>query len=68
MTPIARWILGALALAVPSFVALASFAGTGAIAWRSALLAMLGIYLAVLLLLRPLVLVAQVLLLLHPEV
>jgi two-component system, OmpR family, phosphate regulon sensor histidine kinase PhoR len=56
MTPIARWILGALALAMPSFVALASFAGASAIPWHSVLLAMLAIYLAILLMLRPLVL------------
>ena len=56
MNPIARWILGALALSAPGFVVLAVFAGAGDIAWRSALVAAPALYLAVLLVLRPLVL------------
>ncbi|HZB93698.1 MAG TPA: ATP-binding protein [Stellaceae bacterium] len=55
MTPIARWILGALAVAAPSVVAFASFAATGDIPWRAALIATLSVFLAVLLLLRSLV-------------
>ena len=56
MTPIARWLLGALALAAPGVVALGVFAAEGGITWRSALLAALATYLAVLLLVRPLIL------------
>ncbi len=54
MTPIARWFLGALALAAPGVIALGIFAGAGDIAWRWALLAALALYLAVLLVARPL--------------
>jgi len=54
MNPTARWMFGALALSLPAFVALAVFAGEGGIAPRSAFLAALLIYLAVLALLRPL--------------
>jgi two-component system, OmpR family, phosphate regulon sensor histidine kinase PhoR len=55
MTPIARWILGALALSAPAFIALGVFAGGGDIVVSSAFLAALLIYGAVLLILRPLV-------------
>jgi two-component system, OmpR family, phosphate regulon sensor histidine kinase PhoR len=55
MTPIARWILGALALSAPAFIALGVFAGGGDIVASSAFLAALLIYGAVLLILRPLV-------------
>jgi two-component system, OmpR family, phosphate regulon sensor histidine kinase PhoR len=55
MTPIARWILGALALSAPAFTALGVFAGGGDIVVSSAFLAALLIYGAVLLILRPLV-------------
>lgn len=56
MTPIVRWIFGALALSAPAFIALGFFAGGGDIAPRAAFLAALLIYGAVLLVLRPLVL------------
>ena len=55
MDPIARWMLGALALSAPAFVALGVFAFDGEVAPRSALLAGLLAYAAVLLILRPLV-------------
>jgi two-component system phosphate regulon sensor histidine kinase PhoR len=55
MTPIARWILGALALSAPAFIALGVFAGGGDIVVSSAFLAALLIYGAVLVILRPLV-------------
>jgi two-component system, OmpR family, phosphate regulon sensor histidine kinase PhoR len=54
MTPIARWFLGALALSAPAFIALGVFAGAGDIAWHSAFLAAFVLYLAVLLMVRPL--------------
>jgi two-component system phosphate regulon sensor histidine kinase PhoR len=54
MTPIARWLLGALALSAPSFVALGVFAVAGDIAPGATMLSGLGIYLAVLLLFYPL--------------
>jgi two-component system, OmpR family, phosphate regulon sensor histidine kinase PhoR len=55
MTPIARWLLGALALAAPGIIACGVFAGAGDIAWRSAFLWALLIYVAVVLLVRPLI-------------
>jgi two-component system phosphate regulon sensor histidine kinase PhoR len=55
MTPMVRWILGALALSAPAFIALGVFAGGGGIVLSSAFLAALLIYAAVLLILRPLV-------------
>ncbi len=55
MTPTARWLLGALVLSAPSFIALAVLAGVEDIAAGAALLAALAIYAAVLVLLRPLV-------------
>ena len=56
MTPIARWLLGALVLAAPGVVALAAFAAAGDIGGRWALIAALALYFAVLLLARPLIL------------
>jgi len=41
MTPIVRWILGALALSAPAFIALGVFAGNGGVAPSSAFLAAL---------------------------
>ena len=55
MNPIARWLLGALALAAPGLVVLAIFAGMGDIAWRTFFVAALVLYVGVLLVLRPLV-------------
>jgi two-component system phosphate regulon sensor histidine kinase PhoR len=54
MNATARWIFGALALALPALVALAVFAGAGDVAPRRAFLAALLVYLAVLAILRPL--------------
>lgn len=55
MNPTARWILGALVLSAPSFIALGVFAAGGEIGAGTATLTALAIYIAVLVLLRPLV-------------
>jgi two-component system phosphate regulon sensor histidine kinase PhoR len=55
MTPSARWLLSALVLSAPAFIALAVFAAQDALGGRAAFLAGLAVYGAVLVLLRPLV-------------
>ena len=55
MTPIARWLLGGLMVSAPTLVVLGVFVGDGDIALPSALLALLLVFAAVLLILRPLV-------------
>jgi two-component system, OmpR family, phosphate regulon sensor histidine kinase PhoR len=55
MTPTTRWLLGALALSAPTFIALAAFALFGDMQRQAAFLAALAVYAGVLLLLRPLV-------------
>ena len=54
MGPIARWILGALALAAPGLVVIAAFALVGEIGARAALVSGLATWFGVLLVFRPL--------------
>ncbi|HYM01722.1 MAG TPA: ATP-binding protein [Stellaceae bacterium] len=55
MRPTARWLIGALALSAPAFVALGVLVDIDDIAVRPAFLAALGVYAGVLIVLRPLV-------------
>jgi len=52
--PIARWMIGALALSAPAFIVLAVFIDLDKIALPAAALAALAVYLGVLIVLRPL--------------
>jgi two-component system, OmpR family, phosphate regulon sensor histidine kinase PhoR len=54
MSATARWLLGAVVLSLPAFIAFADFAAEGFIPWHTALLAGLAVYGGVLALLRPL--------------